>query len=551
MTTYLNARSLRSVCKGLKLILAFLAVAIAYGASDNHAVAQRLAARAKKAANSGQTVRAYLLYAEAAARDPKDPSYRVNRDALAPAAKLLTETKVETADIRDDVFSAENEAAHPVPPIERVTTTDWQSLKPIPQVRAQPGVRDFDLRGNAKSLIQQVTEAYGVRAVVDRDLTSGTPIHFELQGVDFRAAMEAITAATHTFVFPISEQIVDFAVDTDVKRNEYEPVELLTFPLQEALTEKDLIDAANSVRGLLSMRAVGWDSLNRMVMIRDHATRARVARSLMEALLLPRAQVSFEVQFLTVDTDRSYHYGVTLQTVFQFIDFGRIGGLKSVLPAAVGSSSFLTFGGGATLFGIGVADAQSFAQFSDSTTSALFDATVVVADRQTANLHIGDKYPIPTSLYSGFNQGAASIYNPAPQITMEDLGLVLKITPHVNGEGDIDMDLEADVKSLGTLTLNTVPAIAERAFKGSVSLREGEWAIVAGLDSSTNTYSRSGLAGIGQIPGLKQLLTETMRDHQTSNTLLVIKPTITRLPMEGTVSPQFLVGSRRGERVLL
>ncbi|MDQ2839920.1 MAG: type II and III secretion system protein, partial [Acidobacteriota bacterium] len=111
--------------------------------------------------------------------------------------------------------------------------------------------------------------------------------------------------------------------------------------------------------------------------------------------------------------------------------------------------------------------------------------------------------------------------------------------------------LEADFKSLGSQTYNTVPAIAERAFKGSLTLRPGEWAIVAGLDSSTDTFSRTGLAGIGQIPGLKQLLTQTNRESQTSNTLIVIRPTITALPMTGLISPEFLLGPRRGARVLL
>jgi type II secretory pathway component GspD/PulD (secretin) len=290
-----------------------------------------------------------------------------------------------------------------------------------------------------------------------------------------------------------------------------------------------------------------------MVVIRDRVTRARVARSLMEALLLPRAQISFDVQFLTIDTERKYQYGASLQTLFQFIYFGKIGGIQSVLPSVVGSSVFGAFGGGATLFGVGIADATAFATYTKSFASTIFKATVVVADRQTANFHVGDQYPIATSIYSGFNQqsGGPSIYDPAPQISMEDLGLVLKMTPHVNGDGDIALDLEADFKSLGNQTFNTVPAIAERAFKGSVALREGQWAIIAGIDSSSISFTRSGLAGIGQIPGIKQLLTQTTRDTQTSNTLLVIEPKITRLPMAGGISPEFLLGPRRGERVVI
>ncbi len=533
-------------------LLAFVSLAVSCWAADSHDVAAHLANIARKARDSGQTVRAYLLYAEAAARDPQNTSYRANRDALAPAAKLLTEASVEDASVTKDVRSAEEEAAHPEPPIERISRSDWQnSLAAVPHVKASSELLDFDLHTNAKSLVEQVATRYGVHVLEDPDLDSGKPIHFELQAADFRTALEAVTAATHTFVFPVTSSTVYFAADTEIKRNELEPVIVLTFPLQEALTEKDLIDAANAVRGLLSLRTVGWDSFNRMVVIRDRATRAQVARAVMEALLLPRAQVSFDVQFLTVDTDRSYHYGATLQTLFQFIDFGNIGGLKSVLPTAVGSAKFLTFGGGATLFGVGVADAMAFATYSNATTQAIYDATVVVADRETANFHIGDKYPIASSIYTGFQQSEGSIYNPAPQITMEDLGLVLKITPHVSGNSDIAIDVEAEYKSLGNQTFNSVPSIAQRSFKGTVSLQEGEWAILAGIDSTTKSFTRSGLAGLSQIPGLNQVLSETTNDMQTSNTLLVIKPTITRLPMSGVISPQFLLGTRRGERVLI
>ncbi len=534
-----------------QLIVACLALVVTCWAADNHSVAAHLARLARKAANSGQTVRAYLLYAEAAARDPQNSTYRANRDALAPAAKLLSEAKIENPNIADDVFSAQNEAAHPEPPIERISRAEWQTLKPVPHVQADPAKHDFDIRADAKSLLEQVAAAYGVRALTDVDLKSGTPIHFELAAADFRTALEAVTAATGTFVFPISSKVVEFAADTEAKRNELEPVIILTFPLQEALTEKDLIDAANAVRGLLSIRTIGWDSVDRMIVIRDRVTRAQVARSLMEALLLPRAQVAFQVQFLAVDTDKSYHYGATLQTLFQIIYFGQLGGFKNVLPAIVGSSTFGGFGGIPTLFGVSVADAMAFAQVSDTVTKAIYDATVVIADRQTANVHIGDQYPIASSLYTGFSQGTPSIYTPAPQITMESLGLILKMTPHVNGNGDIDLDIEADFRSLGNQTFNTIPSIAERAFKGAVSMREGEWAILAGLDSSQNTISRDGLAGIGQIPGLNLLLTDNSRDTQTSNTLLVIKPTITRLPMTDIISPQFLLGARQGERVLL
>ena len=166
-------------------------------------------------------------------------------------------------------------------------------------------------------------------------------------------------------------------------------------------------------------------------------------------------------------------------------------------------------------------------------------------------MHFGVKYPIPQTLYTGFAQSAASIYNPVPQFEQEDLGLALKMTPHVNGEGDVAIDVDAEYKSLGTFVLNSVPSVNQRKYTGNVVLRQGEWAVLAGLDQDSNNRNRQGLDGLNSIPGLNEILSENTRDHATSRTLILIKPHITRLPMSAKISPQYLLGPAHGFKVLL
>lgn len=538
----------------LRIILsAFLALTSLIAADQ---VAARLAREAREAQNSGQLVRAYLLFAEAAARDPRNPTYRNDRDALAPAAQLLTKAKIETANVSAEVKAAETAPEQPAsePPIEAASRRELEqaeALQPLPQLKPNSSLHDFDLRGDEKFLFQEVATAYGIRALWDPDLHPRTDLRFHIDQADFRTAMEALTAATRTFVFPVSDQAVFFARDTTAKRSQLEPTMLLTVPLPNAVDPKDLAEAANAVRGALNLRAMAFDAESRIVIVRDRVSRARIARSLLEALLLPRAQVSIEVQLLTLDSDRSYHYGVSLPTTFQLVDFGHIGAFRTILSGVSNTMNFLAFGGGATLFGIGLTDATIFATYSKSFTSNLYDATVVVGDRQTANLHVGDKFPIPQSLNTGFQQAGGSIYNPLGEVTLEDLGLVLKVTPHVHGDGDVGLDIEAEFKALGTQTIDTVPSISQRQFKGSVMLREGQWAVLAGIDENTSTVTRNGIVGLSQIPGLNQVLGENTRDNKSENTLIVLKPTITRLPMSSFISPQYLIGPILGARVLL
>jgi general secretion pathway protein D len=515
-------------------------------------LAQRLAERALKAQVSGETVRAYLLFVEATSRDPKNPTYRANRDALASSAKLLMNAHIETADIASDIKAAEQEAANPVRSLVPVTEmSHGEDLRSIPHIEVSAATHSFDLRADEPTLFRLVGSTYGLKATWDPQLVSQQNIQFHLDDADLRTALDALTAVTNTFVFPLSPREIFFARDTEEKRNEMEPTILLTISLPNALGEKDLIEAANAVRGTLNLRSFGWDSTNRTVLIRDRVSRAQAARLLLEALLLPKAQVSLEVQVLTLDSDTSYHYGAALQTAFQLVDFGHIAHFKSIRTAVSTAINYSTFGGGSTLVGLGITDATVFAIYSKSFTRTSFDAIVVSEDGQAANVHFGEKYPIPTTLYTGFQQSTPSIYNPIGQVTMEDLGLLLKLTPRVNGSGDIALDVEAEYKALGTHTLNTVPSVAQRKFTGTVGLREGEWAVLAGLDESSTSVTRNGMAGLANIPGLNQALSENTRDRKTSGTLVVIKPTITRLPMSPSISPQYLLGSIRGARVLL
>ncbi|MBV9085738.1 MAG: hypothetical protein JOZ62_23945 [Acidobacteriaceae bacterium] len=536
----------------LKLLICSMAGVACFAAGDP--VAARLAKEARQARNSGQLVRAYLLYAEAAARDPRSPTYRQNRDALAPAAKLLTESKVQNADISKDVKAAESvpgssdaESAMDIASAAALEPAD--NPQPPPALEFSDAMHSFDLRLDEKSMIAEVAQAYGVKAIFDPAFNSKPAMRFAIDRADFRTAMEGLTASTQTFVFPVTANTIFVARDTQTKRDEFEPSIIVTVPLPEALDAKEMMEAANAVRSSLSLRSIAWDTAGRTLVIHDRVAKARIARSLLETVILPRAQVSLEVQVLAVNSDTTYHYGLALPTSFPVVSSARIGGFQTLLPTFTSATKLLTFGAD-HFFGVGLADATLFALYTQSTSRSLFDATVVVEDRQTATLHVGDKYPIPQSIYSGFQQSGGSIYNPIGQVSLEDLGLVLKLGARVNGEADISLDVDAEFRSLGTLTLDTIPAIAEREFKGNVRLREGEWAVIAGMEEAEHTASRNGLPGLAQIPGLNHFLSENNRENTSSNTLVVIKPTITRLPMPSTISPQFLIGPQRGTRVL-
>jgi general secretion pathway protein D len=534
----------------LKYFLLFLMSAGFCLAADPGVAA--LARAADKARNSGQVVRAYLLYAEAAARDPRNESYRENRNALKPLADLLSKAGVQSVPNRAELLASVTPEGEQRP-LDRLTAEEQQKqseLQPPPKLDVTASRHDFHLRGEGKKVFDTVTQAYGVGLVFDPQFQPQPNVQFDVQDVDFKTAMKALTAATNTFIFPISNHAIFVATDTLQKREEYEPQISMTVPLPNTTDPKEVTEAANAVRLIFNLRHVSYDSSGRSIIIRDRLSRARSAQVLLESLIHPRAQVALEVQILTLDHQSTLHYGLSLPTSFPIVNLGGLNSKQIITSIPQGFVNFLTFGGGATLFGIGLTDAQAFAMASKAWTRNIYDATVVVSSGETANLHIGDKYPIATSLYTGASQLPSPLYAPAPEIQQVDLGVVLKLKPQLHADGDVSLDVEAQYQALGTLTFNTVPEILDREFKGSVRLHVGQWAVLAGLDTQTSTESHTGLPGLSEVPGLREVLSEVNRSHMNSQTLVLLKPHVLRdNPLID--GPEYYYGSDFGRKVLL
>ena len=209
-------------------------------------------------------------------------------------------------------------------------------------------------------------------------------------------------------------------------------------------------------------------------------------------------------------------------------------------------SQLLTFGGGASLLGIGVLDAQLFASMSLNQSSSKLKAEVRTIDNFPATFVVGDKYPIITNQYVGGAGETGTRFAPPPTIQFEDLGLTLKITPRIHSIDEVSLDVESEFKVLTGQSLNGIPVISTRKYQGKVRVREGQWAIVAGLVTMSDTNSRSGIPIVSAVPGLGSRGKESRRGQ----TLLVIRPRLVTAPATETVLAPLWVGPEAKLRTL-
>ena len=509
-------------------------------ASDASEAASQLARAAAKAERTGDVARAYALYSQAYALDPGNLAYglrvrdfeaegKLDPNLKGKAEAIGKEPKPDTG-LDDSLFgeltaSDAAEARKPLPPIELTAT---------------PGPRDFDIRGDGKSLFEQVARAFGLLVVFDSEYHPSPTTRFQMQQVDYRTALRALESATGSFVIPVADRLLFVVADTAAKRQQFERSVSVTVPIPETVSTQELQEVANAVRSAMDIQRVMVDTTNRIVLLRDRVSKVRPAQVLLESLLRPHPQVEFEVDLLSVDNASSLHWGLALPSSFPLIDFGTIANYVGATAIPSGFSSFLAFGGGATFLGIGVAQANLFANVTKALTTTAFRAHLVASQGLPATLHVGSKYPLITSTFIATVSGSVL---PPPTIQFEDLGFELKITPYVHGRDEMTLVVETAYKLLGQVQANGMPTINDRKFESTVRIREGEWAVLTGLMSRTEAASLSGIAGLANVPVLGRLLGDNTRDTDRTNTLLVIKPRLLNLPPTEFPTPTLVTGT--------
>ncbi|MBY0504258.1 MAG: hypothetical protein K2X03_10125 [Bryobacteraceae bacterium] len=502
---------------------------------------QQIYKRARKAEKQGDILRAYALYTQASFLDPKNPEYEGRSMALRTTA--LGDAKVtlpQAKDLAPDTTGAK---------ISDEDLADMKRLTAPPELKGNPGKRDFALNGTARQLFEQVTKAYGMDVVFDGDYDTGgngapdRPYPFTLTQVTWQEALHVLQVITNSFVSPLGDKLMMAVRDTPQKRTEQEPNMAVLVPIPEGLA--DAQELARSVQQVMELQKFAVDNTRKLVYMRGPISKVRPAIMLFNQLAERRGQVAIEVELFEVITGSTLEYGIGLPTASQLRSVARIWNFLS--PVSTTLTRLLTFGGGASLLGIGVIDAQLFASMSRNQSSSKLKAEIRTMDNFPANFVVGDKYPIITNQYIG-SAGAqtGTRFAPPPSIQFEDLGLTLKITPRIHNTEEISLEVESEFKVLTGQAQNGIPVISTRKYQGKVRLREGEWGIVAGLVNMSDTNSRSGIPIVSAVPGIGSRSKETRRGQ----TLLVIRPRLVGAPVSETVLGPLWVGPEAKLRTL-
>jgi general secretion pathway protein D len=506
--------------------------------------AEQLYKEALKAESSGQTARAYLLYTQAAAKDPTNATYRAHAETLRPL--VATAPALVSPEQTADPAAAPEFDPSILGKITEHDLVDARKLLPPPSLKPQAGRKAFNIRGDAKELFEEVARAFNLLVVFDTAYQPKSGLHFELEEAGYREALEALEAATDSFVIPVADRLMLVANDTPQKRTELEATAAIVIPVPEPFAIQEVQEIATGVRGTLDIQRLMVDSQRRLILIRDRASKVLMAQKIIMDLMKPKPQVAIEIDLLASDQSSSLTYGLSLPSSFPLVWVPNANhNLMSSFPA--GFASFLGFGGGHSQLALGVTNGSLFANATKSFSTTMLKSEVVTSDGQAASLHIGDKYPIVTAGYFGQTTGTGRVYAPPPTFNFEDLGLILKITPHIHGMDDVSLDIEAEFKLLGATSVNDIPIIHNRKFQSKVRVAQGEWAVLAGLMTESESATISGIPGLAAVPVLRH------NDHNRDRgeAIVILKPHLLNLPPTEAVVQAAWVGTETKPRTQL
>ena len=154
---------------------------------------------------------------------------------------------------------------------------------------------------------------------------------------------------------------------------------------------------------------------------------------------------------------------------------------------------------------------------------------ILASDNQPASIMVGQDVPIVTyNTITSFGQSISNyVYQP--------VGIILDVTPHINPEGLVILDVAPEISQLTSQTVNVgpgvnVPVIADRSATSRVGIKDGQTIVIGGLMQDQKTLTVSKVPILGDIPIVKYAFSRTIAQKTKTELLIFLTPHVALQP---------------------
>jgi general secretion pathway protein D len=166
----------------------------------------------------------------------------------------------------------------------------------------------------------------------------------------------------------------------------------------------------------------------------------------------------------------------------------------------------------------------------DGRTNILSEPSIVTLDNKEAVIKVGQEVPFLTGQYTNTGTGGTSQpSNPFQTVERKDVGIELKVTPHINEGDEVALDISQIVSSLAPTPDGATDLVTnKREINTSVLVRDGGMLVLGGLTTTEVTESVSKVPALGDIPLLGNLFKFRKSNVLKRNLMVFLRPVILR-----------------------
>ena len=154
---------------------------------------------------------------------------------------------------------------------------------------------------------------------------------------------------------------------------------------------------------------------------------------------------------------------------------------------------------------------------------------LMTVNNGTASLQVGTQVPVLTQNSTSTIDPNAPVIN---AIEYRDTGVILKVTPRVNGSGLVLLDISQEVSDVLSARaagsgINS-PVISTRKVSTTVAVQDGEVLALGGLIRNVQTRDKTGIPFLSQIPIIGGLFGRQVEATDKIELVILLKPRVIR-----------------------
>jgi general secretion pathway protein D len=333
---------------------------------------------------------------------------------------------------------------------------------------------------------------------------------------------------------------------------------------EDGAENASLLSGGNAARAALQNVRITADTANNAIVVYSTEADYKVVERAIRDLDQAKLQVAIDATVAEVTLTNALQYGVQFFLSGKNVSGGVLGGNAasaqanaSALTAAttIAQSALLqSVGPGVNLLLGSAGNPRAIINALQTVTDVkvLSSPSLVALDNKPALLQVGDEIPITTSSAAVLSNSTTPIVN---TIEMRNTGVILKVLPHINANGSIQLEIDQEISNVVNPDQQTLtPTISQRRVHSTVSVVSGQTVLLAGLISESNQETRTGIPGLREIKFLGDVFGNTSNTKSRSEIIIFIKTQLIRNGQDaGAVAEEFrdkLQSMRNGRSVI-